>query len=730
MIFEKIVNAAKSATMLTSTRGTSGISMFGGFITDEEENTQWSEPENAVKNVSLMVHSDVRVRQSLMMIKTPILGATVRIEPASDSNDDIKIAQFVEDNLFNSKYFRWHDILRQQLLYLDYGHELMEKSYVREEGKWWLGKISHRKQNTLFTWHKENGELASVKQTNVLENSEPMLAEQIILTVYEQEGENYNGFSAIRPAWINWKAKMFLIKGDMVSYERFGMGIPMLETDGEITSDMIKAVQKLRANEEGFITKNKKFSLGLFEGGRNARADVLPMVMFHDHQIVFNVMGNFMAKGEDGQGSFAMTRVGADMFFGNVEREANHIEDVWNQPTGRMSNIPQLVSFNNQRVTKFPKLRIENLEFNNLDSFAARAAQYVNAGLLKPTADIKRYVREVERLPMIDIEDEEKLQNLNSNLTIKKIDSGMPHVISGIKYTRDKNCYHIAGREVDEEIINQANNIINQKHRRGRHVTEDTLRAEREILNLKKIERNLDESHKEMKQIAQKHRDEFVSFLVKKGVDILNSNNKVSGVARDLEKTVLGTKKLKRELKDIAGKIFQFGIDEVKEEIKRQGRKTNNIYNIKNPVIDDADEALRAIDATLNIAVDGFVAKTMAQWKESVLNLAKRAEVSSEFVRDSLGRVSQNVLNSRLGGVVNDSMGMGRGVQGKAVNEQIEKIIRSEVLDTSTCSNCFAVDGLEFDGFNDPEFSPFQNGVYSQCEGEDRCRGINILIMK
>jgi len=452
----------RSTRTLTTIKGVSGTQNIGGQITDEDENEQWSDPIKRVKNVDLMRKTCVRTRQSMMILKSPILGATMRIEPASDSPADMIIAEFVEQNLFDSHFFRWDDVLRQQMTYLDFGHSILEKQYLRFQGKLHWSKLAFRLPHTIFEWDSKNGVLEQVRQTNVFSTTdkmpEPMPAEQIVHTAYEQEGENYAGFSALRPAWINWKAKMFLVKGDMVRYERWGIGTPMISTDSnEIPQDAVDAVQKFRSNEEGFLAKTKKWGLEVFGGGRNSGLEVKEMVMWHDKQIIINVMANFMATGESTVGSFALTKVTADMFFNNEEREANHIENVWNEPSGKMENIPQLVRLNFGDAAAFPKLRIENLELNDLQGLAERSAKYISSGLLDATPDMKRHIREREKYPLGDL-DNDQLENLvNITPTIKRINNGMPYVL---QYSRERdNVLRLAG---SKKIVDTANKVVNE----------------------------------------------------------------------------------------------------------------------------------------------------------------------------------------------------------------------------------------------------------------------------
>ncbi len=246
MIFNDIVNAGHADGLMNqmtgrqnfrTLKGTTGTDNFSGQIIGEDENKEWDDPSKSVENVDIMRKSCVRVRQSMMLLKTPILGATMRIEPVSEDNVDIKIAEFVEKNLFDSPFFRWDDVLSQQMTYLDFGHSLLEKAYKRHQGNIWLSNLEFRKQKTVFEWDTLMGQLQQVRQTQFNVTSErdplPMPAEQVVLSTYEREGNNFSGFPAVRPAWINWKGKMFLIKGHLVRYERFGIGTPMIETTAD-----------------------------------------------------------------------------------------------------------------------------------------------------------------------------------------------------------------------------------------------------------------------------------------------------------------------------------------------------------------------------------------------------------------------------------------------------------------------------------------------------------------
>ena len=402
-------SGARSGTNdLSTLKGSTGTNIFSGIIQGEDENTIWGSTSIAVKEADMMRKSDPRVRQASMLLKTPILSATTSIRPASDDNRDILIAKFVEDQHFNSQFFRWHDVLRQQLTYFDFGHSILEKELTGIDGKMHLTRIEFRKPQTLFRWNAPNGQLETISQMNVVGDSgtrNDMLAEQVIHIAYEQEGLNFEGMSALRPAWWNWKSKQRVLAIGRVLFERLS-GIPHVKVKKgtEISAEAKAVAEKLYQNEQMYLISTPQYDLDIFglgaggQGGGVSDA-MLEFIKFNDHQIIFSVMGNFMTKGEDKVGSFALSQVNADMFFKNEEREANHIEDTWNEPWGRMKNIPQLVDENFANVTAYPKLKLEKLALDDLSSFAEQSAKLVAAGMLIPDAPLRAQVRERFDLP-------------------------------------------------------------------------------------------------------------------------------------------------------------------------------------------------------------------------------------------------------------------------------------------------------------------------------------------
>jgi hypothetical protein len=75
------------------------------------------------------IRNDARVRSSLKLAKTPVLAARWYMEPASDSDHDKYIANFIWRNLTLWMNQPWYQFLYETLFMLDYGFYAFEKVF-------------------------------------------------------------------------------------------------------------------------------------------------------------------------------------------------------------------------------------------------------------------------------------------------------------------------------------------------------------------------------------------------------------------------------------------------------------------------------------------------------------------------------------------------------------------------------------------------------------------------
>ena len=91
-----------------------------------DPNPQFSPLRYALRTYEKMKLNDSTVRNSLKVCKFQVLGGDWYVEPASDSQEDQDIAEFVHYNLFDGMSTTWMETLQHMLTSLDYGFSVLE----------------------------------------------------------------------------------------------------------------------------------------------------------------------------------------------------------------------------------------------------------------------------------------------------------------------------------------------------------------------------------------------------------------------------------------------------------------------------------------------------------------------------------------------------------------------------------------------------------------------------
>ena len=127
--------------------------------------------------------------------------------------------------------------------------------------------------------------------------------------------------------------------------------------------------------------------------------------------------------------------------------------------------------------------------------------------------------------------------------------------------------------------------------------------------------------------------------------------------------------------------------------------------------------------------VTAFGSKVKSEWSKALLNMFKSGQVNTEFLREQINRVSNNLFGRSIKEIAHESFGLGRTAESFKQREHIESFVRSEVFDENICTPCINIDGQEFTA-NDPLFSSVNRGVFNGCRGGDLCRGMSIVVAK
>jgi len=268
-------NDRNARSVLTKLEGVSGTQIIDGMIFDEDTNIKFQELDSGIKEYRQMLRVDPVVFGLVNAWKLPILRAEPRIDAASDSPEDEKIAEEVRDNFFENDNFTYGQWLRDVLRFFDFGFEVMEKQFELKDGRFRWKAWKHRRPETFSIqgWQlDESGDLDHVHQSNVWDNKlqrfiETTIKQDAIFHIAnEMEGENFQGRSVLRPCYRAYFIKDKMIRLQSIQAERGATGIPMgkLKNSSKM-DDMIAILKSLRSHEKSYLAmSDDDFDLGFF----------------------------------------------------------------------------------------------------------------------------------------------------------------------------------------------------------------------------------------------------------------------------------------------------------------------------------------------------------------------------------------------------------------------------------------------------------------------------------
>lgn len=394
--------------------GWSGTKTFSGMIV-EDYNTLM-QGRNAMWVYEEMRRSDPTVKAALLICKLPILSAKWYVEPAKDkeweTDDEAwEVQTFVEKNLFERMGEGWNTFLNEALTMFAFGFSLFEKVYTYRDNQIILSKLAFRKQSSVERWETSDGEPwirqqlynAPTEWPNKDRTMVDIPASKLLRFTIDQEGENYEGISLLRPAYKPWYIKTNLEKFDAIRHEKQGVGVPIWWLpSGASASDkatMRTILNNFKTNEQAGITmpgkkedwRNVEFlDLKAWDG-----TQILESIKYFDRQISKSVLAQFLELGATDSWSRAVSQDQSSMFLTAIESFAKIIQDTINKYL-----IPELVSLN-YNVENMPKLQFKKIDRRSYSEYASTLQAFVTAGALNVEwdEDIEQDIRDKMELP-------------------------------------------------------------------------------------------------------------------------------------------------------------------------------------------------------------------------------------------------------------------------------------------------------------------------------------------
>lgn len=390
-------------------RGATGTAVFGGIITSEEYNPDfyWRE---AVRIYEQMRRNDYQIFSSLLMCELPIMRADWKVEPASDSPDDIDIASHTETALFHELEMPFTDVIRNALLKLSFGFSINEKVFkIADDGSVFWSKFAPRLPRTIWRWWIDSSnELRGVQQWTYKNYNYEFIeiaAEKLMVFTNRLEGGNFEGVSVLRTAYKPWFYKEGLLRIMAIGFEREHVGVPVIQLpNGHTAADLARAQnigKNLRSNESAYVTLPFGWTLDWLHGQAGGRSSshtpILDAIALMDVAISRNVLAQMQNLGSGETGSYALADVQNDFFLMSLQAIANEIAEGFNGKSN--GAIPQLVRYNFGPQLMYPKLvcsRIQSFDGATLANALANLARF---GVITPDQGLEDFARDMYGIP-------------------------------------------------------------------------------------------------------------------------------------------------------------------------------------------------------------------------------------------------------------------------------------------------------------------------------------------
>lgn len=428
---EKVSDAERTVEL-----GSTGTINYQGFLQSEEYNRELLPPDSFAMYDRMAV-SDPVVRATMLHMATPIKAAEWRIKPASDSDDDLMIAAFIQNNLFEWMSTPWAESMDDQLKYLRWGVAVLEEVWEHRTVGWeyrrpgegdpiqvaprdvyTLRKMAPRLPRTIWKWinDPDTGDLAVIQTRAWKTSSEYMQgqfkvvdipADKCLILSNEKVGDDWWGVSMLRGAYKPWWILEAMQRITAIGYERFYVGTPMARMNQNATDTqrmaMLRNLTQIRSGERASIVYSASDGLDCEEEGKSsgtqgraiwilqpdkAPPDSVPWIRQLESNIFTSIMARFMDLGQRETGARATAEIQDDPFYLGLVAVANHVAETWNR-----GPIKRLVDANFPNVDKYPCLEAARIAPEDIPIIANAAAAYATVGFLTPDFATEQWIR-------------------------------------------------------------------------------------------------------------------------------------------------------------------------------------------------------------------------------------------------------------------------------------------------------------------------------------------------
>lgn len=391
--------------------GSPGTENYAGYINEEYlsdlSGTRWADL------VDKMRRSDPNVRLCLNAVKLPLKSSNWTLQTKDNSQMAEMQKKLLTKALFVDTGKSWKKLISEVLTAFEYGYSLFEITHCakfddEEMGPYnTLKSIGFRSQRTIERWNVDSdGRLISV--TQISNGDEGRIAEMdarfLLHFSFEQEGNNYEGISALRPMYGNWLRKNQFLKLLASALEKYAIPTPILEVpsgmeNSEEISNAEAALQAYTSNQKNYIMKPVGWSLTV-EKVTVDTEKIRETINFENQEMVNSILASFLMLGQgENSGNRALGGTLKDFFAQSIIFMGDIISEQFQNKV-----MEPLVKMNFGNVPLLVDLKCDNLAEKADKAFAETVGVLLNSGAVKNDRPLEEFLREKFKLTKIDEE--------------------------------------------------------------------------------------------------------------------------------------------------------------------------------------------------------------------------------------------------------------------------------------------------------------------------------------
>jgi len=387
-----------------SERGSSGTEIFSGYY--DEEYLETLKGTDRADCFDKMRRSDAQVKMLLMSVKNPIRTASREIHPASDDTEHQKHAELCKQVLF--KDIKFNKFLNEALTMIDFGHAVFEKVHkanidkpiIDDDGNLVLSsyiglrKLGWRSPKTIETWNfNSDREFMGITQQadGDLNIYVDIPKEHLITMAIDQEGDDLEGISMLRPCFGNYFRKNNYLKLNAINIEK-SMPLPTAEVPaGQENSDQFSllkdALEKFTTHQKNYLIYPAGWNVQLSNGTNYSPDGIENSIEAEDKRMAKAFLANFLELGMSGGGAYALSNDLSDFFLSGIVFIANIIKEELDEL------VRDLVIINFGEQERYPEFKFSGISDKAGEEFAKILDLLVRNKIIIPDDALEDHVR-------------------------------------------------------------------------------------------------------------------------------------------------------------------------------------------------------------------------------------------------------------------------------------------------------------------------------------------------